>query len=254
MVVWRIRRTDQIYWKVQQKITFNIKVKGLHLLVRRWCRQFKQHLVVLTFRPILHIAFIHGDAVPSAACWGWGWRGQRGEGSGAIWAFICGWKLARWILRIGRVARAAHGPWVCSRKTWLSTTSSCCWSWHVPSRGGIHYAHVGDWVRRGVWKLTESLCRTLSQIGDSHSTWLGVVGERGRLRASSACHPWCDGFFPADLRSHHVWKWVEGGKYQREPALPLCPQTNYSASELRGNNPKSFWKPRRANQLALADS
>lgn len=106
--------------------------------------------------------------------------------------------------------------------------------------------------------LADGLWWSLSQISDSHSARLGIAGERGRLRASSACHP-CPcldraRILTADLRSHHHIREISRGeKSRREPALPLCFYNTPSAFGLRGNNTKSFSITRLASQLTLAD-
>lgn len=245
-------------WRVSMnKKQFLVKV---YLLVCGGRREGEHHLFFLIFRSILHVAFIHRATDPHTAWRGRGRWWQWWEDWGPIRASWCGWNPTSWTLQCGRVAHASHGPWACSLVNWMSTSCSatpCCgeqWSGHIPRRYEIDRTHVGKWVRWGVWMLAEGWCWSLSQISDSHS--VGIVGERGRLWASSACHP-CPcrdraSILTADLRSHHIRKTRRGEKSRREPALPLCSYNTPSVFVLRGNN-KSFSKPRFASQLALAD-
>lgn len=229
-------------------------VISTHLLVSGRCRQWEDHLFFLVFGSILHVPFIHGATGPPAAWRGWRRRWQWGEPSGPIGACWCGWDPTSWTLRCGRVADAAHCPWARSLENWMSNSfsSSCAASWGqrcsawVPNRQGVDNAHVGKWVRRGVRMLAEGWWWCLSQVRDSHPARVGIVRERGRLRASYACHP-CPcrdraRILTADLRSHHhIRKRRRGEKVQKG----ACPSPLYSQYSF------SVWAPRKQQQKFL---
>lgn len=203
-------------------------------LVRRRCGEGKRHLFFIAFRPILHVAFIHG------AWRGWRRRWQWGEDSGPIGACRCGWNPGSWTLRSGRAASAAPCPWTCSLKKWVSTYCSAtpcrgqrC-SGDIPTREGICYTHVGKWVRRCIWILANGRCRSRSHLGDSRSARPGIVGERGRLRASTASHPCPRGdwarILTADLRSHHHIREMSRGEKVQKGTCPSPPFLQHSFS------------------------
>lgn len=215
-------------------------VISTHLLVGGRCRQWEDHLFFLVFGSILHVPFIHGATGPHTDRRGRRRRWQWGEYSGPIGARGCGRDPTSWTLRGGRAADAAHCPWACSLENWMTNSfpAAACWGQHwsarIPNRHGIDYAHVRKWVRGGVWMLSEGWCWYLPQIGDSHSARVGIVRERGRLRASSACHP-CPcrdraRILTADLRSHHhIRKRRRGGKVQKGACpSPLCLRHSFS--------------------------
>lgn len=96
--------------------------------------------------------------------------------------------------------------------------------------------------------LAEGWCWSLSQISDSHSARLGIVGERGRLRASSACHP-CPcrdraRILTADIRSHHIRRICRGEKVQKG-TCPSPPSLQYSVS---------VWAPGKQHQKFLQNA
>lgn len=194
----------------------------VYLLVSGRCGEWERHLFFVDFHPILHVAFIHSATEPPTARrrrrWWWKWW----EDSGPIRACWCGWDPTSWTLHSWRAAHAAHCPWACSLKNWMSTScyATPC-SGHIPTKhGGIDYIHLWKGVRRCVWMLSGGWCRPLHQISGSDSARLGIVWERGRrLRASSACHP-CPcrdraRILTADLRCHHSRKIRRGGKVQK---------------------------------------
>lgn len=79
--------------------------------------------------------------------------------------------------------------------------------------------------------LTADKC--WSQISGFHSGRLGIAGERGRLRASSASHPcpWCDraSLVTADLCGHHIDTISRGGNVQKGTCpSPLSRQHSFS--------------------------
>lgn len=184
-----------------------------YLLVRRRCRQWEDHFFFLVFRSILHVALIHGARGRPATRRGRRRRWQWGEVGGSIRACARGWDPTSWTLRSGRVANAARdGPWTWSLWGWMSTSCSATpcsgepGSGHIPARKRVGRSHFGKRAWKGVPIWARVLCCWLSQIGHPHSARVGMVGERGRVRASSACHPCRDQarILTADLRRHHI--------------------------------------------------
>lgn len=213
----------------------NVPVEtAAYSLVGGRCRERKHHLFFIAFRAILHVAFIHG------AWRGWRrWR-QWGEYGVPIGACRCGWNPASWTLRSGRAASAAPCPWARSLEECVSTYCSAtpcrgqrC-SADIQTRQGICYNRVGKRVRRGVWMLANGRCRSLSRLGDSRSSRPGIVGKRGRLRASSASHPCPCGdrarILTTDLRSHHHIREPSIGGIFRKGTCPSPPFLQHSFS------------------------